>query len=914
MVTIKFYPDPCIPAFTIEQYDSVMVYLQETNRTKDELLDLRFFRDELLSEEIPTSTPDFLDIDEGIVAITLDSMIPRDATTWIYIGIAIISAIASVVLSPKISIPAVVGHDQKSATNKLGSSTNEPRINERIDDLFGRVTNHTPPLWQVPYRVGINNQEHEVLFLCVGRGKYNIDMGEIKDGNATYASIPNSQVEIYEPHTHPFNGSPSQTLGAPINRQIGIYSEADDLNPAELVPPNEKVIGDAIWNVDSTEPATDNVYLTLTNATELGVTLSDYFSAGQDVSLTNTYIRSAGGTQSLWNLGGEHVFPTFTPLNVAGSYPITNVLGNVLTITAATWVSFLGQFLTTYFDVAQEGGSRLFFTYDTAITSNDWHTGPTNNDPETTYVTLNESPDVGSVFGNTIGPINTPDDAESILVNLTSSNGFYKLIDGDVWTINDAIVEIVIHELHSVTRLPTGFKTTIPIYYQTNGNSHTASVFRTIPLTLPYSYNSVSCTRTTDRDKASNVSNVDRIEWSAMYSYEPLTGAIDLGDVTTMHCVIPSNSQSRLVKERRTNLSLTRLITEYLGGGSFGAAESYATDNALQILTHVTLDPYIGRLTVDDANFDGFLALSDQILAYFASDQMVRFGYDFDTTQLTFQDTFILICNAVNCLPYVQLGIYDAFFERQQSVSATQITCRNKIEGSESREQIFKRQYDGVEVTYRDEITGVTETVYLPSDKSALNPDRTELLGVVTIEQASCYAYRMFNKQIHARWKITFDVDEFGRNIIPAQRIDSPDSTRFSLREGATDGYRIYDGEVVEAVGLTVELSEPVVFTVAEDHYIVFTSENGDNSTAILCTEVADTDGYVVLLNAFPSESIYDGYSKDKTKFTFMSEQLRESIALIPQTIEFSISADGAEVNTIGSINYTDSYYTNDLI
>ena len=153
-------------------------------------------------------------------------------------------------------------------------------------------------------------------------------------------------------------------------------------------------------------------------------------------------------------------------------------------------------------------------------------------------------------------------------------------------------------------------------------------------------------------------------------------------------------------------------------------------------------------------------------------------------------------------------------------------------------------------------------------------------------------------------------MDEFGRNIIPGKRIDSPDGTRFVVRPDSTDGYRVFDGEVVEVNGLLVELSEPVVFVDGEDHYVTFTKSNGDNSDPILCTQV---DDFTIALSELPAEAIYDGYSQDRTKFVLVSEQLRESIAIIPETIEFKMDDNGAETNTVSAINYDSRYYKNDF-
>ena len=64
---------------------------------------------------------------------------------------------------------------------------------QRIDDIFGYVRKHVPPLWQYPYRIGINNQEAEVMLLCVGRGKYDIDLQQVYDGDTG----PNTGLTVF---------------------------------------------------------------------------------------------------------------------------------------------------------------------------------------------------------------------------------------------------------------------------------------------------------------------------------------------------------------------------------------------------------------------------------------------------------------------------------------------------------------------------------------------------------------------------------------------------------------------------------------------------------------------------------------------------------------------------------------------
>lgn len=914
MVRIKYYRDPSDEVTTECECDSLLQFLITNFSTRDELLDLRFFHGEILGEEIPQHDLSFLDISDGCVAVTHDSAIPRTPDLWVYAVIAVVMAVATVLLVPKVNIPGA-SNNQQSATNKLGESNNEPRIGERIDDILGCVSKHVPPLWQVPYRIGVNNQECEVLLLCIGRGRYETYPERWFDGDTRVLDIPGAKISKYEPGTWPGNGSPSFQIGSDINEKVGIYRQSNDLNPTELLPPNDLETTGIVWKLTGSGASG---IITPTSLPD-GFLLVEHYAVGQELILSGMNYFEPDGTQTLYRPPSVSIDVTklLSPVDIGVSgtlgYIVTDVTDTTITVTipvsaptdvVSAWAAMVDYtpLQSTYHVVSSEVD---FYSTGTNLISDTWY----SNGAYSSVCTVTQehyTPSIGESFLGTVGPFTLPSGTNEIILNFVSASGFYKLVSNNETSIT-ANIDVKIEETDE-DGVPTGVSIIVPVEYTSNPSVR-KSVFKTLRTVVPYQYSRVSAIRTTNRDKSGSVSNVDIIEWRDLYTVEDVSG-YDLGNVTLAHVVIPSNSQSRLVKERKQNMDVTRLITQYLGNGEFGPVDSYPTDNFAQLLVYASLDPYIGRLTLDNINADGFLSVSDQIINYFNSDQMVRFGYDFDDSNLTYQDTYTKICNVVNCKPYVQNGVYDFFFERKQDISSMQITCRNKIPDTETREIIFEEKYDGVEVTWRDEITATTETIYLPADGSAVNPNRVELQGCLTYEQAYKFAYRLYNKQVHSRYLISFDVDEFGRNIIPGKRIDSPDSTRFVNRPGVEDGYRIFDGEVVEVRGLNVELSEPVTFTDGEDHYIVFTKENGDNTDPILCTRV---DDFTVLLSGLPSEDIYDGYNRDRTKFVFVSEQLRESMALIPQTIEFKMDTDGKETNTVGAIAYSHKYFKNDL-
>lgn len=911
MVTIKYYPDPLTGEAVVSEHESVIDFIRENFNSRDDILDLRFFDCEILGPEVI----DPLDVNDGVIAITHDSKLPRGvAAVWVYAAIAVVAAVATVLLMPSISTPSTDSTSQKSATNTLGDTQNEARIGLRIDDIFGYVARHMPSLWQKPYRIGVDNQETEILFLCLGRGRYQTWENRWFDGDTRLINIPNARLSKYEPGTWPGNGSPSFQIGSDITEPIGIYRQSNDLNPSELLPPNDldNSLG-AKWSITGTT-------LTATSLPD-GFSLVDSFAVGDTVTLTGFKYLKNDSSHAIYHSVYGSVSLTLSDqaldLGMSGAllYTVSAVTDNSVSITvpgdapvdiANAWVAMSGYIVPeSYMPVT----SSLFNGYSLPVSLpvlTGWYADGSLTIP-VTITSVSVTPLLAEQYDGSIGPFPVPTGATQIILNFTSFSGFYKLVNNKETVVNGKL-QILIEEL-DINGNATGNGMAYPFDYDSNSVNVRKSVFQTFRQSLPYSRSQLSVKRTDNRDKRSNVSNIDMIEWRDFYSFEPVSD-LDLGDVTLAHVVIPSNSNSRLIKERKQNVDVMRMVTEYQGNGVFGAAESYPTDNFAQILTHMSLDPYIGRLTLDNINADGWLLLSDQIESYFGSDQMTRFGYDFDDTQVTFQDSYIQVAQTVFCKPYVQNGVYDLSFDRKQDKSSMQITCRNKIADTEVREDIFERKYDGVEVTWRDENEGVSETVYVPSDRSAVNPNRIEFNGCITREQAYKYAYRVYNQQNYGRYNVSFDVDEFGRNIIPGRRIDSPDSTRFVARPGVTDGYRVYDGEVVEVNGLLVELSEPVEFITGEDHYITFTKTNGDNSEPILCTQV---DEFTVSLASLPAEAIYDGYSQDRTKFVLVSEQLMESIAILPQTIEFRMDDNGNETNTVSAINYDSRYYKNDL-
>lgn len=892
MVTIEYYENPLEDATSISHHETVADWIKSKFTDKSEIQDLRFFVETMIGDEIDVSDIRFLKIDSGTVIATPDSAIPREPATLIYLVVSIAISVAVQALTPKPEVPDSSLRNQNSATNSLGSRSNEPRINQRIDDIFGFVSKHTPPLIQFPYRRYINNQEVEFLYLCIGRGRYKLDEKRVFDGDTLLSRIPGAGAAFYEPFTSPNSSEePFLKIGNEINEPLLSVTESNEISDStELQPPNDLDVGRLTLTVDM------DGNISSTTPDELD--FNDYYKVGDEISFIDLYSYSFSRQEEVypgefWNLYAQH--------EIDGVYELTEVNERSLKVSIPTseqskWDNFGNSTSSTlrtvwlynqtsenlYSIIELYGPAEIYFT-------------------QTNYTNL-----ISGAFSGEIGPIRIPDNTDLIIINVFAPNGCYKT-DGNDYKIT-IDYEYTVYEIDEFGNR-TGESESYPFSISSNQSNTRAQAGETHEIIPPYYHNEIVGIRKTPRDKSGSVSAVDEIFWKNLYIANRINDN-DFGDVTTYQAAIPANSTSLSVKDRKQNLDVTRKITKYLGDGQFGEKESFATDDFSQIIIHMALDKFIGRLTIDDINADGFIETRDRIVEYFNSDEMVRFGYDFDSDELTFQESFALIANVINCSAYTQSGVFDLFFEKEQNESSKLITHRNKIIGSEKRTVSFisNKNYDGVEFTYRDQFTAIDETIYIPEDKSATNPDKVECPGCITYEQAYKRAMRIRNKQIYSYINHIFDVDEFGRIILPGERIDSPDGTRFTERQ-VENGYRIYDGEIVNVNGLSIELSQPVKFTENETHIIQFTKSNGDNSEMINCSR--GVDDFTINLDSLPRESIYDGYSKDRTKYIFASEQARQALPLLVQTIE-STNDDGQEINTVSCINYSNSYYKND--
>ena len=822
---------------------------------------------------------------------------------------AVVGAVAVIALTPKPEAPATSNRTQESATNSLGARTNEFNIGGRIDDIWGRVNNHVPRLLQVPHFRFVDNVETENFALYISQGKVAID--NVRDGQTEFRSLPNGQFNAWWPGGNPNSGaSPDFTIGGDINRPLQNITQSRELQSAELLPPNDLYVGGTpIWTVESNGVT---AALTLTNADELGVDLQDQFTIGSDATLfQTTALISTLTTQFYYDNGGSGVaqdFELFSNVqSLDGSYEVltVNVDQVLIRVQGQGWQTFGPSSLleTIYTIEYQTGGASS--TNDTAINNNTWYKDSLLTDLITVTNTEVKVPNIGQAFDSAIGPIKVKDLSDVISLNFVADSGFYKYIDNTETSI-DSNIEIRILQTDSQGN-ETGFETVQNVTFSTNASSKTRQSAITVDINNPYDYGVIFCRRTTDRDKDDNVQNVDKVFWRDLYFYENI-GTQDYGNVTVAQVIIPSSIAAQGVKERQINLDATRYITPYIGNGNFGSEAPVET--VAEVVTALSLDPLNGRLTLDEIDADLFLDVQSQLISYYGDSNIVKVGYDIDSTKLRFQEIFSLFWDAVRCNAYSQGAVYRVYPNIARSTPSKQFTHRNKIIGTDTKERLYDVEYDGVELTYRSNATGQFETVIKHVNGSdSVNRLKVELSGATQAIQAETRANYELNKIKYQKYNFTFEADGISRLTVPGERVTNVDQTRIVKRENNTNVYNIYDGLVVSIGGLICELSQPVTFEDGETHSIRFTNKKGDLLEAIGCSKGA-TD-YHVILESTPSESVYTGYKLEKTNFTFAPDKERDGMDILILGTKAKQSK-GLKTRQLTAINYSPLYYQND--
>lgn len=721
---------------------------------------------------------------------------------------------------------------QQSANNALAGRTNEPRVLQRIEDIYGTVRSY-PSLLQPVYSKYINNTQYEYSYMCIGRGWYYID--DVKDGETLLSEITGTKAEFYNPFTSPNSGSPFLTIGGAIGEPVLTVKKSNNVNGKVLQARNQFTLtqgGSIEFKTAADAGSTGDRLIVATPVSEFFDELSS--GVGLDITGAGTY---------------------------DGSYIIASVLGaDTIELTTATFVS-------------------TSTTTGTLIN--------TTAEPEwSDWVTLKDA------------------DMTQVWVNIIAQQGLYYQDSGGRYNLT---VSYEIQYQQVVSGTPTGS------VYTSSGSltsNNPDQVAKTIEITTGWLGSTrVRVRRSSNHDFGFSGNVVDEIKYQSLSAVTEIS-LTDFGNVTTVQVVTKATERALSLKDRKFNALVTRKLPTYNGTSWSGVLDSdgsilsgtiNATTSFVDILAAITLDTYIGRQSITAIDLAQIYARYSEIGSYFGlGTEPMAFHYTLDSDNISYEETIRMIANAVFCIAYRQNGKIRFTFDKPQTSSTALFTHRNKKPSSDviSRRFTADAEYDGIELTYNDNVTDAQEVIKLPLSGTATNYKKIELTGVREYEIAYIRAAREYNKLRYQRVSIETETTMDGRLLLPNQRIDIVDNTRFDSQ----------DGEVIAQSGLTLTLSRDVVFGVGT-HSILLMKRDG-SLESIGCT--AGTNANQVVLDSTPSEAInttHGGANGVRTIFSFGADSVASANSYLVQEVNIS---DKSYVK-VSAINYDANYYSDDL-
>lgn len=490
-------------------------------------------------------------------------------------------------------------------------------------------------------------------------------------------------------------------------------------------------------------------------------------------------------------------------------------------------------------------------------------------------------------------------DREETWTNTIAPSGMYKDNGGKSET--SVLVEWQVERLDLNTMAPTG---QVETFTATLSGSVTDERGETAEHATSWVGPSrVRARRVTPYDYDFQGNVVDEVKWVELYSVASVDRT-DFGNVTTMQSVTFPTVRAISLRNRELNCIAGRRLPIYDGAGGFSgvldatgrlvSGTIAATSRMVDIIAAVSFDPRIGNRQPGEVDLAQIWGVQQQLGA-----TRGQFNYTLDSDSTSYEETIALIADACFCTAYRQSGKIRVYPDLPRSASVAQITHRNSNYKSQTISRTFKNdsEYDGVTLTYNDPDTRSSETIRLPADGTAVRPKKVEVPGIRSFPQAYWRALREYRKLLGRRIAIQIDATLDGRLLIPGSRIDIVDNTHVTRM----------DGDVLAQSGLTLTLSQQVVFTPGVLHSIVLTRRNGDIE-GIRCTAGADSN--TVVLAYAPAEAIKTTNDADgvHTIYSFAADNVRDSLAFTVQTLD----APRNGYVTVNAVNYSADFYTGD--
>lgn len=853
---------------------------------------------------------------------------------WFMVAAAVLSVGLSVYTY--LNMPDVPVMDQRSSNNELSNRNNRERIKGRVPDIYGTVKSVPDLVTQPILYYKEDGVEVEECLMCLGRGEFEIS--DIKDGDTFGSTIDGFSTSVYAPGMN-LTGTPQIQIGRSFTEAPLIGKKSSAITGQTLPDPTEPVIDTAVegtmypkWpnrlylvggGLDATFTAGESVVV---NAEQIGV--KDIQLSGStnvertgvitigspvDIESPNDFkgiqidtLLIEDTVNGILDLSGRY---TVSSISKSGSYAYEIILVNPVVVNP-NWALMTTDNLANSSNILTNNSKSInisgSYANITSVTSDfielEIPAGLQSEWDKLNGITVNSAViDLQKYKENWLGwfYINS-NEIEKLIFNFYFPKGVFSVgTNGKNYHHNIAYM-IEYQELRD--NQPYGPVSTFS-YAETYKNTSAFGLSKIMDLDGSFAEGiRVRVRRTYEEQGSAKTTRVNELKLKSVYACSYLKKLV-YPKVTMVRSETVATDGALSVKERQWNCIATQKLYTYASGAQ--SLSKQPTNDFADIVVAITLDPLIGRRTLNDIDVTGIYATSNEIKSYFGTPLAAHFNYTFDQGSQSYEESLAQIASCVGSNARREGSQIYFQFEKENPNSSILFNHRNKRPFSETRSEKYgiDREYDGVEVSWIDPADGWVESIIrLPND-FITNPKKLELAGVTNKYQAHLLAHRAWNKIQYQRETVKFTGYGEADLVSLNDRIAVTDDTIPSivmLGNGVPSGdIQFWDGQII-GVSQPTNLDPTKNYLIHLQHI---------NRSVEVMSVTQGMDEYHLVLERLPIlplvvKSEYDEYAK--YSITLSTEKDSEAFLITEK------SHSGPFESEITAINYDARYYSND--
>ena len=401
-------------------------------------------------------------------------------------------------------------------------------------------------------------------------------------------------------------------------------------------------------------------------------------------------------------------------------------------------------------------------------------------DPEFTVVSTVPAPRV-------IGPFTVPGNqpAEEIWLDFHAPRGIAE----NYKRAHTLVVEIFVELLDSQNGNPTGVNRTFTQIF-TGDRYDELRWTRIVDVVAEFGsaqYARVSCELITE--EIDNASAAQDLRWTRLASYRVIPNTFTgFRDVTTAHVTIVGNDLASSITNRRTNVIASRLLPNWGNVEDFAPGTSRSVHDGLDAAYYMMTSKYGARIAPSDIDLQSFQDFENQVGGAPAD----LFNAIFSDRRSA-DDDIVTILNALRGFVYRDGQLVTVLYDSATKIPVGLFNRRNKSPESDKKSFNFdlSNANDGIELSFLNQNDNYQENIVtIPSDGSAVNPKKLDLVGVTSTTVARNRAIYEYNKIYYKSDGIEINVTDEGWTLRPGELVYNVDN----IIETS------YDGNVVEVL------------------------------------------------------------------------------------------------------------------